>query len=247
MIATTQVRERGLLFSSPMMNALLDGRKTMTRRPIKAFIPRAAEFGYTAFTPPGHISVRGYADGGAYGEWFIKLPFRVGDRFYAKESWHPRVAHSHGEDACDCGDIVIRYASDQKERFISDWDLCKADPDNKWEMPSRAKWGYVSPLFMPKWAARYWGEVTSVRAERVQDISEEDARAEGIGEFAFRLEDCPLSLGYATHDDGKNMLYPTARRAFEVLWNTIHGEGDFGINPFVWAITFKRVEVGHAS
>lgn len=75
-----------ILFNTEMVRAILDGRKSCTRRIVKGFIPNDAKWGYTAFTPKGCISCRGtFADG--YGEKFFKLPCELGDILYVRETW----------------------------------------------------------------------------------------------------------------------------------------------------------------
>lgn len=77
---------RPILFNTEMVRAILDGRKTVTRRVIKQYVPEDAKFGYTAFTPDGCISARGiYADG--YGEKFYRLPYHPGDCLYVRETF----------------------------------------------------------------------------------------------------------------------------------------------------------------
>lgn len=95
-------------------------------------------------------------------------------------------------------------------------------------------------IYMPRWASRITLEVTEVRVERLQDISEEDAQAEGVE----RCDGFPLSLGYpAGEDDGKCVLYPSAVRAFSVLWDSLnHERAPWRSNPWVWVIRFKRVQ-----
>ena len=96
----------------------------------------------------------------------------------------------------------VVYVADVAERY--------------WEPPT-AK----SPLHMPAWASRYFAQVTEVRCERLQEITEEDARAEGC--FALGDVDC------------------TAARQFEVLWESINGPRSWAANPWVWVIGFRRV------
>lgn len=75
-----------ILFNTKMVQAILEGRKTQTRRVIKQFVPGDAQFGYTAFTPGGNIFCRGnFADG--YGEKFYKLPYLPGDVLWVRETW----------------------------------------------------------------------------------------------------------------------------------------------------------------
>lgn len=86
-----------ILFNIKMVRAILDGRKTVTRRVVKTskYIPENAEWGYSGFTPEGHISVRGrcWINGEErYGESFIKRPYQTGDILYVRETWHKDVA-----------------------------------------------------------------------------------------------------------------------------------------------------------
>lgn len=82
-----------ILFNTDMVRAILDGRKTCTRRIVKGFIPNDAVWGYTAFTPKGCISCRGtFADG--YGEKFFKLPYQPGDILYVRETFIQAAAHT---------------------------------------------------------------------------------------------------------------------------------------------------------
>lgn len=82
-----------ILFNTDMVRAILDGRKSCTRRIVKGFIPNDAVWGYTAFTPKGCISCRGtFADG--YGEKFFKLPYQPGDILYVRETFIQAAAHT---------------------------------------------------------------------------------------------------------------------------------------------------------
>ena len=144
------MRERPILFNIEMVQAILDGRKKCTRRVVKGYIPKNAEFGYTAFTPKGAISCRGTFETGypGYGEKFIKLPYRRGDILYARETFIQAAAHT------------FWYKADDKS-----W----MSKDLLWK-PS---------IHMPKEAARIWLKVTDVRVERLQDITEAGAAKEG--------------------------------------------------------------------
>lgn len=93
-----------------------------------------------------------------------------------------------------------------------------------------------SSLFMPKWASRIWLEVVSVREERVQDITEDDAKCEGA-----RFHD-GRGVGHSGWRLDYKEVYPTARDAFFGLWVTIHGEPSLRSNPLVARIEFKRIE-----
>lgn len=143
-----------ILFNTEMVRAILDGRKTCTRRIVKDGIPDDAMWGYTAFTPKGYISCRGvYADG--YGEGFYKLPYQPGDILYVRETWS------------EWTDGYLYKA------WNSPFPQAGESPVMKWH-PS---------IHMPKEAARIWLKVTGVRVERLQEISGEDLTKEGIDLF----------------------------------------------------------------
>lgn len=89
---------------------------------------------------------------------------------------------------------------------------------------------------MPRWASRIMLEITDVRVQRLQEISEADSRAEGI-EWT---EGGPLQA-HLSFDDG-HFNFPTAKEAYRFLWERINGEGSWDLNPFVWVVSFKRVE-----
>lgn len=146
-----------ILFNTEMVKAILDGRKTCTRRVVKGYIPKDAEFGYTTFTPKGAISCRGMFETGypGYGEKFIKLPYRRGDILYVRETFIQAAVHT------------FWYKADDKS-----W----MSKDLLWK-PS---------IHMPKEAARIWLKVTDVRVERLQEITEAEAILEGaINNISF--------------------------------------------------------------
>lgn len=98
-------------------------------------------------------------------------------------------------------------------------------------------------IHMPRWASRITLEIVSVRVERLQDISEADAKAEGIATVMFRPDTgWPLCDGYMVGpDDGKTALKTSAVKAYRNLWEQINGPGSWDVNPWVWVIEFNRV------
>lgn len=142
-----------ILFNTEMVRANLDGRKSCTRRLVKGFVPDDAIWGYTAFTPKGYISCRGtFADG--YGEKFFKLPYQTGDILYVRETWSKGLER-----------YIYRADYSDTEKFYRNG----KEIEMKWK-PS---------IHMPKEAARIWLNVTDVRVERLQEITEAGAEAEG--------------------------------------------------------------------
>ena len=212
-----------ILFNTEMVRAILAGIKTHTRRIAKGFIPDDAVWGYTAFTPKGYISCRGtFADG--YGEKFFKLPCEPCDILYVRETWErfecrncegdergicPKEPQKNVLDKHSCGCYMYR-ATDE------------ISGDAKWH-PS---------IHMPKEAARIWLRVTDVRVERLQDITIDEIRKEGL-EPRFDVKD--------KFSDG------IARGRFLELWNSTVKKSDldrygWDASPWVWVIEFERCE-----
>lgn len=187
-----------ILFNTEMVRAILDGRKTCTRRIVKDDIPDDAMWGYTAFTPKGYISCRGvYADG--YGEGFFKLPYQPGDILYVRETWgHPISLNSDKQ-------YVFRADKIAESGFKNDSHI--------WH-PS---------IHMPKKAARIWLNVTNVRVERLQDMTDDDAEAEGCFDYTS------TALGFPDVWDST------------IKKSNLDSYG-WDANPWVWVIELERCE-----
>lgn len=148
------------------VQAILDGRKTCTRRLVKGYIPKNAQFGYTAFTPFGTISCRGLFETPGrpgYGEKFFKLPYQPGDILYVRETLYKSPSR-----------YMYRADYSDTEKFFQDG----KEVNIKWR-PS---------IHMPKEAARIWLKVTDVRVERLQKIDEDGVAKEGL-EPRFKVKD----------------------------------------------------------
>lgn len=218
-----------ILFNTEMVRAILDGRKDATRRIVKGFIPDDAVWGYTAFTPKGYISCRGtFADG--YGEKFFKLPCEPGDILYVRETfaWCP---------CWDCGlDIEPGRCSNATAKIYKEGEygcyMYRASCEDN-EYPSADTWH--PSIHMPKEAARIWLKVTDVKVERLQEITEDGAKAEG-----------------ANFKNGKNVGFEekmnrTAIERFAEIWNSTLKKADldrydWDANPWVLVIEFERCE-----
>jgi hypothetical protein len=212
--------ERGIIFSAPMVRAILDGRKTQTRRVVKDI----------AIGPGGCPS---FARGRHHGN-IVKPKYcpygRPGDRLWVRETF--LVDHYEYIDGpfpnqrpFDVHDDALYFRADGSCCQQFEQCPCGEGQPPRWR-PS---------IHMPRWASRITLEIESVRVERVQDISEEDAQAEGI--------EGPFDVGYRAFrlpGDSKPR-YSRAAAAFEVLWDSIHGPDAWHANPWVWAITFRRI------
>lgn len=224
----TTVKERPIIFSAPMVRAILEGRKTQTRRIVK---PQPAK---RLVEGLGHVTIgMNPEDDGSI--WYdtdcigpgteVRCPYGcVGDRLWVKETWRPFVAHQceYPGGACDCDQVYINYAADGQDVFFDDGNI----PD-EWGFPKTARRGNVSPLFMPRWASRFTLEITDVRVQRVQEISEADANAEGFN---------------PGKQFGPDTIRTTSTNIFAGYWNHINGTGSWESNPWAWAISFKRIK-----
>jgi len=205
---TTEVKERQILFSGPMVRAILDGRKTQTRRLVK--LPNRLDF---------YKSVDQHATNPA--KWwfkdvvgserpiancFVECPHgQPGDRLWVKETFTL--------DFLGPRNAVVYRADEPKAN-------CKWKPS----------------IFMRRTQSRLTLEIVRVRVERVRQISEEDAKAEGAPEPTGRIGCYPAP--WATSKPGPT----TYRQTFEKLWESINGKGSWAANPWVWVIEFKRIK-----
>ena len=231
--------DRPLLMNAAMVRAVLSGQKTQTRRPIKdgpewrdggrwtwtaSSTDRKAEacFNYSYPDPNGNT----YADRGPEKTVFSKrCPMGLaGDRLWVRETWDWRDWQS-----CQDGKIRIAYAADgeQVDRI--------APPDWNPTIYNAERWR--PSIHMPRWACRLVLPLVKVRIERVQDITEEDAKAEGVEPVLMR--------GIGSYPE---WMRPTMRevgghqKAFELLWKQIYGDASWDANPWVWVAEWKDIE-----
>lgn len=239
------MKERPILFSGPMVRAILEGRKTQTRRVVKPQpwkdcrawfwkknpkAERYCDFGWADDFPANLL-----ADECPYGQ--------IGDRLWVRETWGWANACPGGDSLCreDWVEVGYRASDSPRGEGISD-----PIPRSKEEVgriydqvlsemaaagvegdgyPQVCRWR--PSIHMPRWASRLLLEVVEVRAERLQDIREYDAEAEGV------------TLP-ATWAPGKD---PTYRHHFANLWDSINAKRGYpwASNPWVWALTFRRL------
>lgn len=211
-----------ILFNTDMVKAILDGRKSCTRRIVKGFIPNNAVWGYTAFTPKGRISCRGtFADG--YGEKFFKPPYQPGDILYIRETWERFECWN-----CD-GDERGNCPKEPKKSVLDKTCGCYMYRATD-EISGDAKWH--PSIHMPKEAARIWLEVTNVRVERLRDITGLSVQKEGI---EVEPNECA----------GKFDFVSELFLLFQRLWDSTIKKSDldrygWDANPWVWVIEFER-------
>ena len=202
------MKEHPILFSTPMVRAILEGRKTQTRR-VMSYQPDEYT---TVYGPEMYTQTLIDRNGeeqpgpevfGVYGyDWSLKCPYgQPGDHLWVRETW------------LQDGEIYL-YKADFGKGILSD----------SWN-------GHWKPsIHMPRKASRLTLEIVNIRAERLQDISEEDARAEGV---------------VWQRDFGNGPETREARPVFFDVWDAINGNRDQGAytvskNPWVWVVEFKR-------
>jgi hypothetical protein len=248
-VAAPVVRQRAIIFSAPMVLALLNGTKTQTRRLVK----KPPTLSHHYLQPMFGKGTDGQ-EIGEPGLWREvgpdypdderddrRCPYgTVGDLLWVKETWCP--ADKWADDTERDDPTCIRYRADGKAlrfNYVHQGAApTKIHGTEQWTDP--AKWN--SPLFLPRWASRITLEVKSIRAERLHDITEEDANAEGVRP-GQRWADSTYPPRSAEH---RYKVSETHREAYARAWNTIHGNDAWRANPWIWAIEFTRVEASCA-
>ncbi|MCA2014410.1 hypothetical protein LCM17_23165 [Cereibacter sphaeroides] len=204
--------DKPIIFSGPMVRALLDGRKTQTRRllkpqPIVAFGGICEQDGIwwtcDSLTPLDAIER-------------LAVRHRIGDRLYVREAWRTAAAYDDLPPIDLGGEEAIRYEVDG---HIQTWGWPESGPMGR----------YRHARFMPRWASRLTLIVTDVRVQRLQEISAQDTIAEGVW-----CETCEAMRQSACYERG---CFASAD-AFRSLWNSLHGPEAWGANPWVAAVSF---------
>jgi hypothetical protein len=220
-----ETKERPILFSSPMVRAILAGSKTQTRRVFKIeVLPPVARWVMSDhwWIPEG-VSERVKQQFISTWPNPIRCPYgQPGDRLWLRETFI--TGYTLDDNELRVGDERVWYRADGE---IDSW----LDEDG---YMGDAKWR--PSIFMPRALSRITLEITGVRVERLQDISEQDAKAEGCGLYVPGhgfIQQADLAEGYS------NYLSP--RMGFECAWNSINGPGSWDANPWVWVVEFKRV------
>ena len=249
------MKERGMIFNSEMVRAILDGRKTQTRRIMKVQ-PESNQLGLlliTDSTKHSDIGKYHWAESNATGNHvrskLFSSPFgAVGERIWVRETW----ATLGNEDGCyvDWEDNLCKGDERSAARIYRA--SCEQRPGDYglWSIPDDAYWkphtkehkfegAWRPSIHMPRWASRILLEITDVRVERLNAISEEDARAEGIIDGGCLNCGEPEPCGCANPE-------PDATDAFAYLWQSIYGQESWNANPWVWVISFERIEGGAA-
>lgn len=228
----SQIKERPILFSAPMVRAILEGRKTVTRREVKK--PAALDC-LAAGLEPAFLALPGNADLCPYG--------KPGDRLWVRETF----ALLGNEDGCciDWQDNLIKGDERGAARIYRA--SCPPGDYGLNQIPAKADWkpdteameydgAWRPSIHMPRWASRILLEITDMRVERLREISGAQALAEGIYSN-------PNKNGMYTAD-GKHHTskHDGPVESFAALWESINGAGSWSANPWVWVVSFRKVD-----
>jgi len=209
------MRDKPILYSAPMVRAEREDRKTQTRRMLKQLKRFGAVTEFGRSDTPGydwHFRDKEMRWNDLRHEQLLKvLPFAVGDRLWVRETLR-RKGHEWTYEAD--GSLVRLQAGDPRIAEMIDWARHKAGDA-------------CVAIHMPRWASRLTNIVTDVRVQRLQEISEEDALAEGVTKIGSRWE-----------VDGIVATPLSAADAYRSLWNYINGAGSWDANPWIVALTF---------
>jgi hypothetical protein len=210
---------KGICFKEPLFHATIEGRKTQTRRimtpqPQGCFVP----------------TEKGYQDG-----HYINFNprYNVGDVVYLKEPYAliPKAPDSAFISTAQMvGSTCVFHKWNPDDLFSLKWDA--------WDIDEKGFWR--NKLFMPAEAARYFIHITAVRAERLQEISDEDCMKEGIEYIPVIVSDCGEYPSYGIKSIG--IQYETPREAYAALIDKINGRGTWRSNPRVWVYDYELCE-----
>ncbi len=235
------MKERPVIFNGEMVRAIIDGRKTQTRRLVpewqrpKPYPENDGEHHYNWMAVAQSDRRWGY---GVFGETeeacakelsiMAPCPFgNAGDRLWVRETF------------MDLTGTGIEATTGKFEGFAYRADTPAGSYGDEVRKEYGMKW--TPSLHMPRKACRILLEITAVRVERLNDISESDAKSEGVKPAGDMLPDYPDTFLTPNGD------FATAKVAFQRLWQSIYGEESWGDNPWVWVIEFRRLEVRDAS
>jgi hypothetical protein len=240
----SNMAERPILFSGEMVRAILSGAKTQTRRPLTPQ-PYSNGFKYDRelgdilchndYLPPSAMLLdvgRGkkrYTTSD-HEDWTHDCPFGLaGDRLWVRETY--ALIWPDEYEPSDIRENVVEYRADHPgKRYPGDWPDCPASESDS----SCPKWR--PSIHMPRWASRLTLEIAEVRVERLMDITEADALAEGVESTPYRMAD-------GTIDDAMSF---DARTNFAYAWDRIYGDRKnsttWACSPWVWVLSFRRVE-----
>jgi hypothetical protein len=235
-----RIKERPILFSGPMIRALLDGTKTQTRRVVKplgadhVFQFRGTTAAAGADEPTGNW---GWCGSPGLVNKHIKCPYgKPGERLWVRETFY--CDHAFYPDGVSVDSMWrevdgnrVPIPLEEQRADMLEMMFYRADGEPEFE-GAEGPTPWRPSIHMPRWASRILLEITEVRVERLQDISEADAGAEGVLGWDYKRSGVPR------WDEPRS----TNRDEFRKLWQSINGPSAWDANPWVWAISFRRLK-----
>lgn len=226
------MKERPILMSAPMVRAILAGTKTVTRRIVNPLL---------------YINVGGEDEGeniyqsdprfGTTATEWSRSPYGVaGDRLWVRETWQGWKRTSYEYDEWEALTREARSGATWAE-----WIAENGKPDaTEYRATSKSVGPWTPAIHMPRWASRITLEIVDVRVERLHDITDEDAKREGVQPF-FEVYD---RIGRDQRiTDGTYARDEEYRASFACLWDEINGDrAPWSSNPWVWRVAFRRIE-----
>ena len=256
---SNQVKERPIIFSGEMVKAILDGKKTMTRRAVKTQ-PRDECTEIATSACFGHVEYRSTSEDRQTQSILakIKCPYgKIGDRLWVREAYTVTGWN------CDDGSVYIKYLADGHEQYFDNEtdemecaidslvaSVCKELDKRKVPMLNDEAYDCSldenkprnrSPMFMPRFASRLLLEITDIRVERLNDISEADCEKEGFRFYPLsRICFKPCSTKHPSGHGSNNY-----KSIFGEYWDTLNAKKGYqwSSNPWVWVVEFKVIEV----
>ena len=220
------MNDHPILFNSEMIKAVLDGRKTMTRRVIKG--NPSDRHGRLDFEQ-GILKQSSQLNGCWHVHKKFKCPYgKIGDVLWVRENTRT-ICYGRG-DEFEYGEFCIEYLAD--DLLVS----CPKEHHDWWRHNWHIRPSTTLPsIFMPRWASRITLEITAIRVERVQKITRADAVAEGIIHEVCdhgHLEVCTAGC------------WPEPEHKFRDLWDSINKKRGYGwdVNPWCWCVEFRRID-----
>jgi hypothetical protein len=217
------MRERPILFSGAMVRAILSGQKTVTRRAVKPALPESVvEVLPFAGAHSACMPVRPGTPDQPWEEQIRVCPYgKPGDRLWVRESlrFDPEYGHYYAAGGRHGETVYMCSLFDDEDK--------QTGPSYDGLLPERS----VPSIHLHRRYSRILLEITDVRVERLQEITEQQALAEGVASCAQDLD--PDGNGYSPGE------------LFSILWSSINGTDSWNANPWVWVVEFKRVEVAN--
>lgn len=234
------MKTRPILFNGAMVRAILDGRKTQTRRIVK--LPAFHEWG-DGFD--GQIMYSKDEKFGGFSVDELSCPIgRISDHLWVRETWglnEPSPCMYDPIDDRDLPESSYIMASGGQDVLAYWKNRVVYRSSIKGNHTDREVKKWRPSIHMPRWASRIQLEITGVRVERLNDISSEDSIAEGIERVGGATSCCPWRNYRKGHTGEMDMHCSAPARSYMTLWESINGAGSWNANPWVWVIEFRMV------